>query len=251
MKNKHNLSIKSRERIKNGFPKGIPQAYKALNKEQKDLLAIYGASKLLLYLGKIDQIYSVITKKDRNTFEANLDFQSDFFNNENKYWVYDFREQKLKEKVTSFLSRKPDYKGKIFIAYGVAHDLSDEFENYIFERGAEPLSSTNLHWLLYSSLKGKSFVRSTWRDDLKAFLQVAKDKSINMVKSLMIKNDGFTALMEASSRGDKKLVKTLLDDKKVKVNAKNKYGNTALMIASSQGHTDIVKLLISDDRVKR
>jgi len=56
------------------------------------------------------------------------------------------------------------------------------------------------------------------------------------------KEDGFTALMEASQKGHTEIVKMLIDTG-AQVNIKNKYGTTPLMIASDKGHAEIVELL--------
>ena len=157
IKSLKNIKEQVRKQIKNGFPEGIPQAYEKLSLEQKDLLYKYGASNTLLYLGKIDQIHSSITKKEEEIALKNYDLS------EEEYWAFDFREEKLKEKVVSLLSKNPNDKRKIFIIYGASHDFSDEFANYTFERGADSLSSTNLHWFLYSSLKGERFRKMNLR----------------------------------------------------------------------------------------
>jgi ankyrin repeat protein len=56
--------------------------------------------------------------------------------------------------------------------------------------------------------------------------------------------DGRTALMFASERGHKEVVKLLIE-KGAGVNVKDKYGWTALKYASENGHQEIVELLKS------
>jgi uncharacterized protein len=54
---------------------------------------------------------------------------------------------------------------------------------------------------------------------------------------------GKTALIEASSKGKKDIVQTLLQHKNIEINQHDKDGSTALIEASSGGHTDIVQML--------
>ena len=56
-------------------------------------------------------------------------------------------------------------------------------------------------------------------------------------------NDGWTALIRASSNGHTETVAMLLE-KGADVNAKNMIGRTALISASENGHTKIVAMLL-------
>jgi len=57
-------------------------------------------------------------------------------------------------------------------------------------------------------------------------------------------NNGYTALMWASSNGNTAIVQQLIAAG-ADINAKNNYGNTALLWASRRGHTLVVKQLIA------
>ena len=63
-------------------------------------------------------------------------------------------------------------------------------------------------------------------------------------EALRKNNDGWTALMVASHKGNIGIVKLLLDRKDIDVNSKSNDGWTALMIASQEENIDIVKLLL-------
>lgn len=54
-------------------------------------------------------------------------------------------------------------------------------------------------------------------------------------------------LIEAAKSGDEEIVKLLIDNEDVNVNAKDDYGYTALCYAAVKGHSDIVDLLVEND----
>ncbi len=56
-------------------------------------------------------------------------------------------------------------------------------------------------------------------------------------------DDGYTALMQAAAKGNKKIVQMLIDAK-VDLNKRDKKGYTALILAVLRGHKEIVQMLI-------
>lgn len=63
--------------------------------------------------------------------------------------------------------------------------------------------------------------------------------------------NGLGVIHWASDRGNKDIVKMLLDIKDLDVNLKDNDGQTALHYASSCGHLDVVQILIDCPRVDR
>ena len=61
--------------------------------------------------------------------------------------------------------------------------------------------------------------------------------------------NGCTPLMEASSRGNFRIVK-LLKSKGARMNVKDKRGNTALVFAAERGNLQVVKLLVRQPKNK-
>jgi ankyrin repeat protein len=65
-----------------------------------------------------------------------------------------------------------------------------------------------------------------------------------MTSSVIYEQDGWTALILASSEGRTKVVRYLLEETETNVNVKDKKGGTALLYAVTNGHLDVVKLLV-------
>ena len=60
---------------------------------------------------------------------------------------------------------------------------------------------------------------------------------------------GGTPLHWAASEGQDKIVRLLLDDERVDINAKAKDGETPLNLAAGKNHKDIVRMLLSNRRL--
>ena len=64
--------------------------------------------------------------------------------------------------------------------------------------------------------------------------------------------EGRTALMWASSKGHKEIVKMLLlHGKSLHLNQQDKHGFTALIMAASAGQKDIVQMLLQEKNLKK
>ncbi len=126
------------------FGNGIPQYYEYLNQNQKSFLFNMGASFTLYFLGKIPRVYKVIERQDFERLRASLFPSGSTFafsaekgvDATKDYWIYDFREYKLREQISEFYRQNPGYSGVILIAYGINHDLSDEFAGFAFQAGS-------------------------------------------------------------------------------------------------------------------
>ena len=131
--------------MQKGFFPSIPDVFEDLSIAQKAFLYRYGAGFTLYLLGKIDTLYKVINNKDQEIFQDNFEKTLHMKHEKNRPWVFNFREQKLKEEVSRFLT-KPGFLGKIVIIYGAGHDFSYIFGDYEFEIGKRTLFNGNLHW---------------------------------------------------------------------------------------------------------
>ncbi|MGI9548969.1 MAG: hypothetical protein ACR2M7_03180 [Bdellovibrionales bacterium] len=127
----------------NLFGKGIPKYYDFLTPTQKRYLVDTGAPFTLFYLGILPRIYKSISDKDLDIVKNQIKSPTgtlDTKNPANHYWVYSFREAKLKEEVLNLYNKNQAYQQNstasaalILIAYGSAHDFSDEFVGYPFQ----------------------------------------------------------------------------------------------------------------------
>ena len=124
-----------RERVHHLFPQ-FPAYYEHLNSEQKSILYDLGASLTLYLLGEVSTLYPVASELDDNTIKHQLagDFSSANLQ-QNSYWVFDFRETILKTRILNFLNNNPNWAGLVFIVYGKAHVLSDDFSGFSFQSG--------------------------------------------------------------------------------------------------------------------
>ena len=133
------------------FGNGIPQYYEYLNQNQKSFLFDMGASFTLYFLGKIPKIYKVIEEKDFDQVKTNLfaggsQLALDLERGESQvrdYWVYDFRERKLRDRIAELYRQNPGYNGIVLIAYGANHDFSDDFAGWPFQSGQFCLNWVN------------------------------------------------------------------------------------------------------------
>src|SRR5882724_3026421 len=95
---------------------------------------------------------------------------------------------------------------------------------------------------------GSSFKRASkpdlWETALGGTVAEVKQLVQSGAKLNKRTNDGFTALMLATGRGDPKITGYLIEQG-ADVNARNEIGQTALMIAALRGHKGIVKQLLA------
>ena len=124
---------------------------KILQEGKKFLLYERGAANLLYYLGKIDRIYTDISKEDLEKIFQNFPRINNSEGNTTTYehnkWIKYEREKALKKRIDEFLTKNPYFKGRIFIIYGEAHKFYDDFWGYSFERaGLDIWTSTHPDW---------------------------------------------------------------------------------------------------------
>jgi len=118
------------------FARSIPRYYEQLSTAQKNFLFYTGASLTLYFLSKIPKVHKVISERHYLLARQNIknpDGSLKIKNND--YWVYTFREQELKKEVLFFRQRNYNPRQLIMIAYGSAHDFSDDFSGYPFQSG--------------------------------------------------------------------------------------------------------------------
>ena len=130
------------------FGRSIPLYYNHLREDQKRFLFETGASKTLYYLNHILQIHKVIEPSeyrlviDRMRRQAGgaaaflyAASQTGAHSSDAQYFLYGYREEKLRFQVDGFFHRNPGFRGIVLIAYGAEHRFSDDFQGYLFERG--------------------------------------------------------------------------------------------------------------------
>lgn len=120
----------------NFFTGGIPRYYEHLSQPQREFLFHTGASITLYLLGEIPKIYKVISPEKYALLKANLQTTAGHIQIEgNSYWVFTFRELELRQEALRVFQQNPGFGRVILIAYGSAHDFSDEFTGYPFQSG--------------------------------------------------------------------------------------------------------------------
>ena len=121
----------------NLFGNSFPSHYEYLNDLQKKFLYESGASLTLYLLQEIPKIYKVISPAQLDVVRANLvgNIASAPEGSSNYYWTFTFRDMELRREVNKFYQQYPFYAGVVFIAYGAAHDFSDDFAGLSFESG--------------------------------------------------------------------------------------------------------------------
>ena len=134
------------------FP-SIPQYFEELEIEQRNFLYENGAANLLYYLGKIDTIYKSISESDYDRIFKEVDRSLPPDHEFNRYWVVNFKEEKLEEEIMKILDNNPEHKGKtVYVIYGKKHILDKNspktFAGQSFKRALTPLSSANFHWFV-------------------------------------------------------------------------------------------------------
>ena len=133
------------------FHANIPSHYEHLTEQQKEYLFQTGAALTVYFLGYVPQLHKVIEYEDLTTvtdFIKNSGGGERFFkasgnggnNADRKYYIYDFREEKLFQQVTEFFNINPGFSGMALISYGANHDFSDDFSGYFFEAGTSCLA---------------------------------------------------------------------------------------------------------------
>lgn len=115
----------------------IPRYYEHLTEQQKDFLYNSGSSLTLYLLGEVPKIHKVATEADWDVVKINTQDISGILQltEQNNYWIFDFREQALQQQVFRFINSNYNPQTLILIAYGKAHDLSNEFSAYQFQSG--------------------------------------------------------------------------------------------------------------------
>ena len=127
----------------------VPLYYEHLTNEQKQYLYNTGGVLTLFFMGHVDHVYKTITSNDFDKALHNLIALSRSYKNglselislpagqnrQSDYWLYDYRENKLKLEVLKFYQQNPNYRGLILIAYGANHDFSDDFAGFSFATG--------------------------------------------------------------------------------------------------------------------
>lgn len=101
---------------------------------------------------------------------------------------------------------------------------------------------------------------NTRSNDRKTALSIAAQHNhLDIIKMLLAEPDifvnaadfdGYTALTFAVACGHIKIVEALLSDPRTNVNYKTKYGKTPLHIAAQQGFTDIIKVLLAHPKIE-
>lgn len=124
---------------RNLFHGGIPLYYNHLGKLQKEYLFQTGASMTLYYLGHILQIHKVIEYEEYQVVIDQINqmggveqfLRSNSPNS--KYYIFDYREEKLRLQVEGFFAQNPGFQGLVLIAYGAQHEFQDDFAGRYFE----------------------------------------------------------------------------------------------------------------------
>ena len=126
------------------FHGGIPSHYESLGEIQKEYLFQTGGAMTLYFLGYIRQLHKVIDFADFQVV-LNLIQRYGGLNNlirvssnsvNGRYYVFDYREQKLKLQVEEFFNINPTFQGLAIVSYGAHHDFKDDFSGYLFEEGS-------------------------------------------------------------------------------------------------------------------
>ena len=117
------------------FQGGFPAYYEQMNVQQKRVLWDLGASLTLYLLEEIPRLYKVIALNEFEHIRSQMSDFSDLSLQQNEHLVFRYREERLRDKVQKFYTQNPSWNGLVFIAYGVNHDLSDDFTGYPFQSG--------------------------------------------------------------------------------------------------------------------
>ena len=124
---------------RNLFHAGIPPYYDQLGAWQKEFLFQTGAPLTLYFLGHIRQVHKVIEPEDFQFVLGYIKQQGGvervLSKPQKDYYIFTFREEKLKLQVIGFFNINPSFQGISLIAYGARHDFTDDFTGFPFEDG--------------------------------------------------------------------------------------------------------------------
>ena len=139
------LSIQERFNTANSlFYNNIPEYYEKLSEEQKTYLFQTGASWISYFLGHIQYIHKVVGAENLKLVLQEIENAKktkgvkkylETPSQSRDYYIFSFREQHLRFQVMGFLNKNPDFQGISLIAYGNAHNFTDDFSGYPFQEG--------------------------------------------------------------------------------------------------------------------
>lgn len=123
------------------FRTGVPQYYEHLTPRQKNYLFHVGASMTLYFLKHVLQLHRVINPSDFQVVIDEIDrhggikkyFQT--HSSPDDYYIYKFREGKLKLQVLEFFRINSWFPGLALVAFGALHKFNDDFKGFFFESG--------------------------------------------------------------------------------------------------------------------
>lgn len=162
----NNLTKITQQDIAALFKNGIPSRFSLLSRQQKIVISQIGGGMLAFMLGHIDQIHRVVSPEKQGPIRSQIQTSIENYNQimeelrpaatglqkpppspadlENKYaqldtaqaeiehLIFDVREQALQAEVERFISQQPHSSTLVLIAYGAAHELSDNFSSSRF-----------------------------------------------------------------------------------------------------------------------
>ena len=123
-------------------------------------------------------------------------------------------------------------------------------------------ATSNQSWAAVSSMvnneialedNDKTLVDWIKEDNTKKFSELASKWSVSEVESVVNFRDenGLGLIHWAADRGNKDIVKLLLDIKDLDVNQRDNEGQTALHYACSCGHLDVIETLLNCSKLDR
>ena len=127
----------------NLFHADIPMYYDRMGEIQKEYIFQTGGSMTLYFLGHIRQLHKVIDLDEFQIILRQIEkyggvekfLRSVSTDSNSRYYIYGFREERLKFQVETFFNINPSFHGISLVAYGADHDFRDDFTGYYFEEG--------------------------------------------------------------------------------------------------------------------